>query len=451
MKTVIGILESLEETQGSLAKREILEVNRNNALLKSVFVAAGDPHTVYYVNKFKPSIYAMSQFVNSDDVTLNRFVNVTLNKLSSRELTGNAAKSMLEFEFSTMTKLQQKWCLRILIKNMRCGIQSTVNKVWPGAIKSFEVATAGRVESLFIEGKGIMIETNVKYPVRVEPKFDGLRLIAIKSGGVVTMFTRNGSILETLPRIKNELESASYDNVVLDGEALGADWAESNSVLMSKKTFKNDDNIKYNVFDAVPLEQWIAQKSTEMYYQRLALVKNIVDSLSSTGHVKTVPHIDAKNETELLTYYKKCMSDGFEGVMLKTLDSYYKFKRSDNILKLKPVVTYEGTIVDHYNARNGTKREGLWGGFEILLPNGVITRLGGGFSDALKAQIQLTGPENFIGQIVELEAQPEPLTHDGLTEDGRARFPVFIRFRDESDVDQSVIKAYENWCLEKWV
>jgi hypothetical protein len=75
-----------------------------------------------------------------------------------------------------------------------------------------------------------------------------------------------------------------------------------------------------------------------------------------------------------------------------------------------------------------------------VLPNGIVTRVGGGFSDKLKAEIGLD-PVAWIGKIVEVEGQPEPGTNDGLTKDGKVRFPVFIRLRDESDVDARVLEA----------
>lgn len=126
--------------------------------------------------------------------------------------------------------------------------------------------------------------------------------------------------------------------------------------------------------------------------------------------------------------------------MVKDLKSKYSFKRSDSVLKLKPVTTYEGVVVSSYEGRRGSKREGLWGGFEVVLPNGVVTRVGSGFTDKLKAEINLN-EESWIGKVVELEGQPDPLTHDGLTKDGKVRFPVYIRTRDFSDVDPKVIEA----------
>ena len=441
-KSIIDIFEELEAIAGSNAKKEILNNHKENKLLKRVFVAAQDPYIVYYVNKFKMPKGVLSS--DSEDITVTVFLDILNEKLSTRNVTGNAAKDLVVHMFSKMTFREQKWCQRIILKNLRCGVQeSTVNKIWPDAIKSFTVALADTLKSDFIKGEGIRILDKVNYPVRVEPKLDGLRCIAVKQAGVVTFYTRNGSVLETLPTIKAVLEAGDYDDVVLDGEALGNDWNESASVLMAHKTHKDDSNIILNVFDAMTLTQWVSQECTSKYVDRCELVARVIAALPQGAPVRQVPHIMAKNEKELKEYFAKCMDEEYEGVMLKTLDTPYKFKRSDNILKLKPCVTYEGVIIDSYEGRRGTKREGLFGGFEVVLPNGKITRLGGGFSDVLKAEIQLD-PISYIGKIVELEAQPDPMTADGLTNDGKARFPVFCRFRDPGDVDPKVMKAFRD-------
>lgn len=452
-RTVIDILEELESTSGSNAKKNILEAARKNDILKRVFAAAQDPYTVYYVNKFKmPKPQSAGKvdapigwynIAGDDDLVLRKFFDF-LPSLSSRELTGNAAKDAVIARFACMTELQQKWCLRIILKNLRVGLQETsINKVWPGCVMSFSVALAATLKSEFTRGEGIKILDKVKYPVRVEPKLDGLRCIAVKKDGTVTFFTRNGSVLESMPKIKAALEAADYDNVVLDGEGMAADWNESASVMMSK-TQKDDSNLFYNVFDAMNLEEWTKQESVATYDKRCALVTTVVEKVGAHC-VRQVPHIDAKNEDELKAFFSKCMNEGYEGVMLKTLDTYYEWDRSKNILKLKPVVTYEGCVVGSYEGRKNTRNEGKFGGFYVLLPNKIITRVGGGFNDALRALIQLEGLETWAGKIVECEAQPDPLTRDGLTEDGKMRFPVYCRTRDTSDVDPLVLATYEWW------
>lgn len=449
MKSVIDLFEELEKTSGSIAKREILVDHCKNDLLKRVFVAAGDPYTVYYINKFKVP-KALSKPVAGDDKTISAFLDVVLSKLSSREFTGNAAKEFLSMTFQLMDERQQKWAMRILLKNMRIGVQeSTLNKVWPDLIKSFSVALAHTLKSEFVKGEGIKIIDRVKYPIRVEPKLDGLRCIAVKQAGKVTFHTRNGTVLETLPKIRSIIEAIEHDDVVLDGEAMGENWNESASVLMSRKEKKDDGNIFYNVFDAMALSDWINQESNTTYSERCKLASSIVSACQhvpgADARIRLVPHIIVNDESELKSYFARCMNDGYEGVMLKRTDTPYEWDRSKNILKLKPCITYEGTVVGHYDGRRGTKHEGLFGGFEVLLSNGIITRVGGGFNDSTRSQIQLEGPDSWIGRIVECEAQPDPLTSDGLTVDGKMRFPVYSRVRDKNDVDPSVTKAFKEW------
>lgn len=441
-RTIIDILEELESTSGSNAKKDILQVAHKNELLKRVFVAAQDPYTVYYVSKFK--MPPTSKKGGDDDEVVGNFIDGITKNLATRKLTGNDAKGWVTTNFALMSELQQKWCLRILLKNLRCGVQeSSINKVWPGIVKSFAVALAKTLNSEFTRGEGIKILDKVAYPVRVEPKLDGLRCIAVKKDGEVTFYTRNGTVLESMPKIKAALEAGKYDNIVLDGEGMATDWNESASVMMSK-TQKDDSNLFYNIFDAMPLSDWVAQEGTLTYDKRVELVAQVVTACKS-DRVRQVPHINAKNEAELKAYFAKCMNDGYEGVMLKTLDTFYEWDRSKNILKLKPCVTYEGVIVGNYQGRRGTKREGQFGGFYVLLPNQVITRVGGGFNDALRATIQQDGPESWNGKVAECEAQPDPLTKDGLTVDGKMRFPVYCRIRPEGDVDKTITAAWKWW------
>lgn len=441
MQSVIDILESLESDNSRLFKEDLLEKNRRNVLLHRIFTVVGDPYVNFYVNKFKmPPALALNVGL-SDDAVLEKFLDFSVDSLSTRTLTGNAAKNAVVKFFSEISERHQKWCLRILLKNLRCGVQeTTVNKIWPGSITKFSVQLADTLRSHFEKDKGIVIDDPVKYPVRVEPKLDGLRCIAVKHNGEVTMFTRSGTVLETLPTIKSVLESAPWDNFVLDGEAMGSDWNESASVVMSHKRAKNDSGIIFHVFDAMHFEDWREQVNTFPLSDRVQLVEELLRQLPNGSPVKQVVGIIASNQTELLDFYSKSMEGAYEGIMIKNNSSCYSFKRSDSVLKLKPVTTYEGVVVGTYEGNRGSKREGLWGGFEVVLPNGVVTKLGGGFTDKLKAEIDVD-PSAWIGKIVEMEGQPDPLTDDGLTKDGKVRFPVFVRVRDESDVDAKVVTA----------
>lgn len=439
--STIDILEQLEYNNSRLFKEELLESQVSNDLLKKVFIAAGDPYINYYVNKFK---MPKAEGIGVDDLVLEHFLEDIYEKLSTRKVTGNAAKDLVARLFADMTGPQQKWCQRILLKNLRCGVQSTtVNKVWPGAIVGFSVQLAETLETRYEEGKGIIICESVMYPTWVEPKLDGLRCVAVKHSGEVTMFTRNGTVLETLPRIKSLLEAAPWDEFILDGEVMGETWNDSASVVMSHKKGKDDSKMVFHVFDALPFSDWHDQESHLDLEDRLKLVKELVSKIGDPVVTQVQGRL-ANDQEELLAAYLHDTDAGYEGVMVKDLVAPYLFKRSSNIRKLKPIKTFEGIIVGHYEGRRGSKREGLWGGFEVVLPNGVVTRVAGGFTDKMKAEINLD-PNLWIGRIIEMEGQPDPLTGDGLTKDGKVRFPVYIRERDPRDVDQKVNELAKNY------
>lgn len=445
MESVIDILEELEATGGRNDKEAILRRHRDNDLLKRVFVAAQDPYTTYGVSKFKMPAPCKVGAVENRDTSLEAFLLVVLLPLSTRELSGNAAKDAVERTFCIMDAGMQKWCHRILIRNLRCGVQdSTVNKVWKGAIRKFEVQLANVLRS---EHKGgIRLLDLVSYPVRVEPKLDGLRCVAVKNdAGVVVMYKRSGEVIDTLPRIKACLEANMPDGYVFDGEVMGKNWNDTASVMQSSKKAKDDVDMVYHVFDMLSFADWIGHTSSQPMSERANLIERTMSVFRNDEPVRAVAGTYVVDEPDLFDVYRTCMDAGYEGVMVKDLDAPYAFKRSDAVLKLKPCVTYEGVIVGHYEGRVGTKWENLFGGFFVVLPNGKVTRLGGGFNDKVRAEIQVEGPAAYVGRICELEAQPEPSTLDGLTKDGKARFPVFMRFRDAGDVDPKVISAFENF------
>lgn len=201
--------------------------------------------------------------------------------------------------------------------------------------------------------------------------------------------------------------------------------------------------IKFHVFDAMHFDDWRTQDNSTELMDRVDLVTDLVTQVAHTN-VVAVSGRTVRKESELMKFYSGVMSKGYEGIMLKDLHAPYRFKRSGAVLKLKPCVTYEGVVVGHYEGNRGSKREGMWGGFQVMMPNGVVTKVGGGFTDKLKSEINLD-PDAWIGRIVELEGQPDPLTTDGLTSDGRIRFPVYVRERDLRDVSPDLAKLAKTY------
>ena len=444
----IEILEKLESDNSRLFKEALLREHGNNKTLQRVLVMAADPWKNWGVIKYDKVDFFGSH--GHEDAMLDAFMDL-LDLLNDRKMTGSKARGAVEGSISAFDDLGKKWAERLLWRNLRCGVSATtINKIWPGSVVPFAVALAETLTTAGVNGD-FTITDPIKYPVRVEAKLDGLRCIAVKHNGEVSMFTRSGTLLETLPRIKAAIEALPLDNFVLDGEAMAASWEDSASVMMSSKTKKDDSEMGYHVFDIVPFAEWQNQKSGVPYSRRLLSLHHTLGNGLATAVAEGksgIPFHFVKsktcaNETELREFYAECLDEGYEGVMLKDTAAPYRWKRSDAILKLKPVATEEGTIIGWYEAKESTKRAGQFGGFVVLTSNGVTTRVGGGYCDDLKNKIFADGPDAYIGKIAEVEHQPP------FTPDGKLRFPVFTRFRDVSDVDPKILMAAEAWTSDQ--
>ena len=444
----IEILEKLESDNSRLFKEALLREHKDNETLRRVLVMAADPWKNWGVAKYDKVDFFGSH--GHEDAMLDAFMDL-LDLLNDRKMTGSKARGAVEGSISAFDDLGKKWAERLLLRNLRCGVSATtINKIWPGSVVPFAVALADTLTTVGVNGD-FTITDPIKYPVRVEAKLDGLRLIAVKQHGEVSMFTRSGTPIETLPRIKAAIEALPADDFVLDGEAMAASWEDSASVMMSSKTKKDDSEMLYHIFDCVRFEDWQAQKSETHYRARLLDISMIVGDVQGTPF-RYVKSTLAANETELREFYAQCLDEGYEGVMLKDTAAPYRWKRSDAILKLKPVCTVDLVIVGHYDGNIGSKHEGHWGGFKAMAANGVVTNIGGGFNDKVRAEIKATGPAAFIGRIIECEYQPDPLTSDGFTSDGKLRFPVFSRFRDIDDVvDENLKKIVSDLFVSSYV
>lgn len=446
------ILTSLEENSARTEKENILTSNKDNVMLQRVLSVATDPYITFGVKKIKGRKKIGERQL--DDPALTEFLDI-LDKLSKRELTGNAAKDRCVSFLGEFDEEGRKWLERILYKNLRCGIsEKTINKIWPELIKTFKVQLAHTLDATsdIDDPSNLMLQEDLEFPVLVEPKLDGLRCVAIKHEGEVSLFTRNGNEITTLPKITKELEALQVDNVVFDGEAMGEDWNESASIIRSEKNKKDDKNIFYWLFDCIPLEDWMVQQDDTPLETRRVTLRTIFNLAEEGSNLRLVEQRVINNVRELTDYYVECLDRGFEGVMIKNPNRGYDFKRSKAILKLKPEATYEGVIVGSYTGNVGTKREGRFTGFQILLPNGVITECASGLSDDFKEKTDKDGADQYLGKIIEVVGQPP------LTKDGRIRFPRLIgkhlmggihhagpAFRDPSDVDPAVVLAYEKW------
>ena len=255
-----------------------------------------------------------------------------------------------------------------------------------------------QLANTFIEG--VQVEDYL-----VSEKYDGVR--AIWTGEALV--TRQGNPIHAPNWFTDGLPQ-----VWLDGEL----WSKRNdfsfilsTVRKNKPIDKEWRKIHYMVFDAPDAEKTM---TFEARYQRYTHIVNDLD----LPHVIPIKQLTVKNNQELNQMLDHYVKEGAEGLILHRKQARFINGRTDNLLKLKPYMDAEATVVEVLNGSG--KYEDRMGSILVEMPSGLRFKIGSGFSD----EERRSPPE--IGDQVTYK-------YHGFTKRGVPRFASFIRYRNKSD------------------
>lgn len=184
-------------------------------------------------------------------------------------------------------------------------------------------------------------KSKIKYPVATQPKLDGVRAIIQESGTT----SRNGKDLVSAPHIHEALKSLfeKYPDLVFDGElyAHKSDGIDFNKIISCVRKTKpttadlaeSKQNIQYWIYDLPSQVGSFEERFKALCDLDLPDCCRIV----STDQVHTMEYI--------MKIYKEYMEDGYEGQIIRILDSEYENKRSKSLLKHKTFFDKEFTIL----------------------------------------------------------------------------------------------------------
>lgn len=277
------------------------------------------------------------------------------------------------------------------------------------------------------------LEAQVDFPVYASAKLDGVRVV-VMDGKVLTRS------LKPLPNlyVQEVLGQERYNG--LDGEIIVGDPSHPNVFRRTSGEVRRRDGkpeFTFFVFDNF-LEP---DKPFEDRYSDLPF----------GGHVQKLNHRILFDIDELNEYEKECLSDGYEGVMLRSPKGRYKFGRSSVkegiLLKLKRFVSREAIIIGFEermhnanevktNALGYTERsshkdnkvgKGDLGALRVKdIESKAEFSIGTGFDDAARKEIWNKRSE-LIGEVVRYKSMDYG-NYDV------PRFPVFEGFRMKEDM-----------------
>ena len=423
MSNCDSIIRTLEDHPSRLNKEAIIEAEVNNVELFEGFELALSPYITFGVKKVPTHGGPDGQ-----GLPWEAFKELT-HLLSTRQLTGDDARTAIELALSASTQKQwNDWYRRILIKDLRCGVsEKTVNKVKKNAVPVFECMLAhdGANHEKKIVGKKLL-----------EPKLDGVRCITVVDfeKRTVTQYTRNGKVLENFSHITDGLLT-NIDEIgrsyVFDGEIVSKSFQELMKQVHRKDDVKSQD-ARLMLFDILPLSEFKVGKSIMGQRRRSNLLKVLKPIFDKSGSIDIIPQEEVDLDTyvgelQFKQFNKDAIEAGFEGIMIKSMDAPYLCKRTDYWMKWKPTITVDLNIVGF---EEGTGRNANRLGAIICEgdDNGrhIRVNVGSGLSDSDRDEYWLSRAD-LLGHLVEVQADAVTQNQDGSYS---LRFPRFLRFRD---------------------
>jgi DNA ligase-1 len=359
-----------------------------------------------------------------------------LEDLRTRGISGHRARDAIQecaeqFDSDEWNNLAR----RVLIKDLRCGVsEKTINKVVGKTEYRIPVFSCQLAQDSTDQPKKLR---GIK---RLECKLDGVRVLAVVSGSACTLYSRNGKEFENFPQIAKAIldnrKAFQYGrgtggHFVLDGEIVG----ESFQKLMKQAHRKSDaqtDNMVYHIFDILPLDALKEGHCNLQQHKRIEWIDSAKTQLMDTDCLRIMNGLDVDLDTAeghdiMNRYAQDCVAEGFEGIMIKSLDTPYECKRSDSWMKWKPTISVDLNIVGF---EEGTGRNA--GRLGAIICEGedndrrIRVNVGTGFSDALRNEYWASR-NDLLGHLVEVQADAVTQNQDGTYS---LRFPRFLRFRD---------------------
>ena len=260
----------------------------------------------------------------------------------------------------------------------------------------------------------------VKYPCIVQPKLDGIRCIATIKDGKCTLRTRTGNVINSVPHINMQLEREMKDDTVLDGELIhnSGEFDKTSSIVRKKSPRMDSDEhieVNYMIFDMIKPEKTALDRISPLLGIRCIASPNIIPVITEI----------ATYEGHIFGYLLHYEQQGFEGVMVRNIESLYEHKRSFGLLKLKSFQDEEFMVGDVIEGKG--KLKGKAGAFvcsAVVEGVGICFRVKMACEES-ELEEYLVNAHKYIGKLLTVQFQ-------GKTKRGIPRFPIGLRFREES-------------------
>ena len=437
MTNILNLLDHIASDTKRSHKIALIEANRQNETFKRVLHMALDPYTNYYlrqVPKYTPVVPVPLPL----DWALDQ-----LDQLVTRQVTGNAAISLLATILGSVNIDDAVVIKRIISKDLRCGVaDATVNAVIKDFIPSYPCMLARAFDAKNIK--------NIHFPAYSQLKADGLRVNFHVTNGVVTICGRSGKMIDVLGHMDGpilKLAAQFSGDVVFDGELVVVDDAGSilsrkvgngilNKAIKGTISEQEASMVRAQLWDVIPMGEFKVGKGTIPCQMRFTSLSDAVAVVNDPSKFTVIPCKTVNTLGDAVEHFQEMLDCGYEGIILKNMHSIWEDTRSKHMVKMKAELEADLMIIG-YNPGTG-QFEGMVGSLIAASSDGKVVVSVSGFSHRLRQEITDT-IDQLMGKIIAVTYN-ERITSQSAARDGvdSLFLPRFLEFRsDKTTADNS--------------
>jgi len=216
-----------------------------------------------------------------------------------------------------------------------------------------------------------------------EIKWDGYRILATVTDGVVRLWSRNAlEWTDRIPEIRDAIAALGLTSAALDGELIaGSGTKEDFNLLQATLSGERQGSLAYVLFDVLHING--VDVAAAPLVERKALLQELLEG--QTGHLAFSSH----GQGDGTEAYRMAGEQHFEGIISKRADRSYHSGRSEDWRKTKQLASDEFAVVG-YTAPKGSRTG--FGSLLLAKPDRkhgwlYVGRVGSGFSDPLIKEI----------------------------------------------------------------
>lgn len=463
-----NILQYIRSDNGKIFKENAIKQHANNELFKGLLQRTYSP-----LIRFGVSVAQIPPYETTGQCMGLEKAFEEIDRLSSREFTGNAAKTHLAQVLSNLSLDNQEIIKFMLNGSLKLGCNvSTINKsLGKGFIKDASYMGAvsfaqKKVDALFAK-KGGTFFSQLKADGRYTNVILDSKLIMESRQGLQTVFGSTFENLLDFERLHNaplclngEIMVRGYERDRKKGNGIVSSMASIGEKIVNGEDVEKEfakftkkfgvvyeemlDKLYIVVWDYIPIETYIsAEKWATPYKERFTNLQNWIDELNLTN-VELVSTITVKNEEEARQHFFEVISTGLEGTILKSADAGWQDGKPTFQIKYKVEMELDLEVVSGNYGNKGTKNETVISSLNVKTACGQLKTSPDGMSEDLMQWVT-ENIESLKGTVVKVKCNG--LSKSDVKEDWSLMYPKVLEFRtdktqaDTLEVCQSIQEA----------